>query len=97
MKNEVTTRTTRTERERERERKWVCVEGPHLAKFRHFGTILKVFGGFLVLGQKFETTWANCFVIGVIFIVVNGQKLSKYCGHLVILRGGRERKMKQNV
>ena len=48
MKNEVTTRTTRTERERERERerKWVCVEGPHLAKFRHFGTILKVFGGF---------------------------------------------------
>ena len=95
MKNEVTTRTTRTERERER--KWVCVEGPHLEKFSHIGTILKVFGGFLVLGQKFEATWANCFVIGVIFIVVNGQKLSKYCGHLVILRGGRERKMKQNV
>ena len=96
MKNEVTTRTTRTEREREREKVGVC-RGTTFVEISPLWHHFKSLWRFLVLGQKFETTWANCFVIGVIFIVVNGQKLSKYCGHLVILRGGRERKMKQNV
>ena len=37
-----------------------------LAKFRHFGTSLKVLGNFLGF-------WQKCFTIGQIFIVVDGQ------------------------
>ena len=49
---------------------------PDLAKFRHFGKILTVFGIFfipyLIFGKMFDLLW-YIFAIRQIFIVVHGQ------------------------
>ena len=51
---------------------------PDLAKFRHFG---KVFSKFLrvyyLFGKILSLLWQNCDIIGLIFIVANGQILKK--------------------
>ena len=50
---------------------------PDLAKFRHFGKNVKVFGNFskvyLVFGKLLKLLWQNLNGIGQIFIVVSGQ------------------------
>ena len=52
---------------------------PDLAKFRHFGTILKVLGAFLmaqlVFGKILMLLLLKFFTIGQVFIVVDGQIL----------------------
>ena len=49
---------------------------PDLAKFRHFGTILQVFGQFLtvylLLVKLVNLLWQICYNTGLIFIVANG-------------------------
>ena len=49
---------------------------PDLAKFRHFGNILKVFGdyvrAFLVLGKNLNLLWSTFYAIGQILIVAYG-------------------------
>ena len=49
---------------------------PDLAKFRHFGTILQVFGQFLTVYLLFvklvNLLWQICYNTGLIFIVANG-------------------------
>ena len=49
---------------------------PDLAKFRHFGTILQVFGQFLtvylLLVKLVNLLWQICYDTGLIFIVANG-------------------------
>ena len=42
----------------------------HFKSFRHF------FEGLFSLGQNFETSWEKIFVIEIIFMVVNGWKLT---------------------
>ena len=46
---------------------------PDLAKFRHFGKILDIFGDFWGFGKKFNLLWHILNAIGQIFIVVQGQ------------------------
>ena len=45
---------------------------PNLAKFRHFGKILKVYSLF---GKIFNLLWQICYTTRVIFIVTHGQIL----------------------
>ena len=49
---------------------------PDLAKFRHFGNILQVFGKFLTVyflfGKIVNLLWQICYTSGLIFIVANG-------------------------
>ena len=56
-------------------------EWPDLAKFRHLGKILKVFGHFskvyLVFGKMFILLWQICNAFGQICSVVSGQILHK--------------------
>ena len=56
-----------------------CPVWPDLAKFRHFGTILKVLGKFLrvclVFGKILILLWKECYAIGQVFIVVDGHIL----------------------
>ena len=51
----------------------------NLAKFRHFGKSLQVFGKFLMvyflLGKRLSILWQICYIIGLIFIVASGQIL----------------------
>ena len=60
---------------------WLSVL-PDLAKFRHFGKNLKVFGHFkklyLVFGNLLNLLWQIFYATGQIFIVVNGQKMKHY-------------------
>ena len=49
--------------------------GPDLAKFRHFGKIIKVLGNFKDFIQVFVILWPILYPIGQIFIYVNGQIL----------------------
>ena len=50
-----------------------------LAKFRHFGKSLRVFGKFVtfyfIFGEILSSLWQICVIIGLIFIVANGQIL----------------------
>ena len=52
---------------------------PDLAKFCHFGKSLPVFGKFLIVhflfGKILSWLWRICDIIGLIFIVANGQIL----------------------
>ena len=52
---------------------------PDLAKFCHFGKILQVFGKlstvYFSFGKILILFWRICFIIGIIFIVTNGQIL----------------------
>ena len=52
---------------------------PDLAKFCHFGTIVKVLGAFLkahlLFGKILILLLLKCFTIGQVFIVVDGQIL----------------------
>ena len=52
---------------------------PDLAKFRHFGTIMKELGNFLrvflVFGKMLSLLWQKCFAICQVFIVVNSHIL----------------------
>ena len=52
---------------------------PDLAKFRHFGKSLQVLGKFLIVyflfGKMLSLLWQICDIIGLIFIVANGQIL----------------------
>ena len=63
---------------------WVDSVQPDLAKFRHFGTILKALGKFLmvylVFGKILIILWQKCFNIGQVFIVVDGQILKNNFG-----------------
>ena len=61
---------------------------PDLAKFRHFGTPLKIFGHFerlQVFGKILRWFGQILYAIGQIFIKVNGQRLSKYSSYLVTM------------
>ena len=49
--------------------------GPDLAKFRHFGKIIKVLGNFKDFIQVFVILWPILYPIGQIFIYVIGQIL----------------------
>ena len=48
---------------------------PDLAKFRHFGNILKVLGNYvrayLVLGKNLNLRWSTFYAIGQVFIAAN--------------------------
>ena len=63
---------------------------PDLAKFRHFGRMLKHFGHFesvhLVFGKILSLFWQICNANGQIFIVVNSQilKIIKSSGHTAL-------------
>ena len=52
---------------------------PDLAKFRHFGTILKVLGkilrDYLIFGKILILLWQKCFTIGQVLVVVDGKIL----------------------
>ena len=52
---------------------------PDLAKFRHFGNSVQVFGNFLTVyflfGKMLSLLWQTCDIIGLICIVGNGQIL----------------------
>ena len=52
---------------------------PDLAKLCHFGKILLVFSNFLkvyfLFGKMLSLLWQLCFILGLIFIVTNGQIL----------------------
>ena len=54
---------------------------PDLAKFRHFGNILKVLGDYmkvyLVLSKNLNLLWATFYAIGQISVVANGLILTK--------------------
>ena len=54
---------------------------PDLAKFRHFGKSLEIFGKFLtayfLFGKMLSILWQICDIIGLIFIAANGQKYWK--------------------
>ena len=54
---------------------------PDLAKIRHFGCLLKSKGNFCLglfsIWQKLSLLWQSIFAIGLIFIVVIGQILTK--------------------
>ena len=70
--------------------KWVFVPvWPDLAKFRHFGTPLTIFGHFkrvhLVYCKILRWFGQILYAIGQIFIKVNGQRLSKYSSYLVTM------------
>ena len=76
--------------------KWVKQEGSFklsewrgLAKFRHFGKILKVFGNFsrvnLVFGNICDLFWQILYAVEQILIDGNDQILKKYSRHLVTL------------
>ena len=62
---------------------------PDLAKFCHFGKILKIFGNFmrvlLVFCNLLNLFWKIQCALRPIYIVVNGQILSKHFRHLVTL------------
>ena len=62
---------------------------PDLAKFRHFGKILKIFGDsprvWLVFGKLLNLLLKNQCAFGPIYIVVCGQIWSKHFSHLVTL------------
>ena len=62
---------------------------PDIAKFRHFGKILKVFGHFCGMSYYFnqilKLLWNISNGIRQIFIVVNGPTLKKQFSHLVTL------------
>ena len=49
---------------------------PDLAKFRHFGTRLQVFGNcltvYFLFGEMLSLFWQICDIIGLIFFVANG-------------------------
>ena len=64
-------------------------EWPDLAKFRHFGKILKVFGNFsrvnLVFGNICDLFWQILYAVEQILIDGNDQILKKYSRHLVTL------------
>ena len=55
---------------------------PDLAKFRHFGNNLAVFGKFWVVyflfGKMLNLLWRIFYIFGLIFIVENGQILKNY-------------------
>ena len=50
-----------------------------MAKFRHFGKIFKVLGNFggiyLLFGKILDLLWQVLFVIGQIYVHLNGQML----------------------
>ena len=50
-----------------------------MAKFRHFGNMLKLFGNcvrvLLVVGKIEDSLWKSFYAIGNFFTVVNGQIL----------------------
>ena len=52
---------------------------PDLAKFRHFGKSLQVFGKsfnvYYLFGKMLSLFWQICDIIGLIFNVANGQIL----------------------
>ena len=60
---------------------------PDLAIFCQLGKILKIFGNFmkvyLVFGKLLNLLWKNQCAFGPIYVVVNGQILSKHFRHLV--------------
>ena len=62
---------------------------PDLAIFCQLGKILKIFGNFmkvyLVFGKLLNLLWKNQCAFGPIYVVVNGQILSKHFRHLVTL------------
>ena len=65
-----------------------CAVWPDLAKFRHFGKRLQVFGKFLTVyflfGKMLCLLWQICDIIMLIFIVANGQILKNnltICSH----------------
>ena len=59
---------------------------PDLAKFCNFGKSLQVFGKFLIVYFLFvkmlSLLWQTCYIIGLIFIVANGQILKNNLTHL---------------
>ena len=63
---------------------------PDLAKFHHFGKIVKVLGNILsvnlVLGDILNLPWQIFDVIVQIFIFLNGQNWRNTFFHLVTLR-----------
>ena len=65
---------------------------PDLAKFRHFGYILKVLGDnvsvYLVLGKNLKLLWSTFYAIGQISIVANDVNIKKESSHLVTLEVG---------
>ena len=54
---------------------------PDLAKFRHFGKNLEIFGNifkvYLIFGKVLNPLWGIIYVFGQFFIDVNGQILKK--------------------
>ena len=44
--------------------------------WQHFKSLWRLFEGLFSLGQNFETSWEKIFVIEIIFMVVNGWKLT---------------------
>ena len=66
-----------------------CTVWPDLAKFRHFGKILKAVGNFerayLVLGKSLNLLWQILNDFWQTFIGLKGQILNKYSSHLVTL------------
>ena len=59
----------------------VAAVRPDLAKFRQFGKSLQVFSKFMTVyflfGKMMSLLWQTCDIIGLIFIVANGQILKK--------------------
>ena len=59
----------------------VAAVRPDLTKFRHFGKSLQVFSKFMTVyflfGKMMSLLWQTCDIIGLIFIVANGQILKK--------------------